>query len=126
MIRGSCLCSAIKFTILCEPKAVTACHCRMCQKHHGAAFAVFGSVPKTQLSIDEGKGLLASYNSSNAIYRQFCQKCGSSLFWFGSEEYSDWISIALSSLDDTYTVERIKHIHKASKVCWLAKLGRDL
>ncbi|OCQ22814.1 hypothetical protein A7985_02325 [Pseudoalteromonas luteoviolacea] len=119
MITGSCLCSAIKFTLLCEPKAVTACHCRMCQKHHGSAFAVFGSVPKAQILIDEGESLIASFNSSSDINRQFCQKCGSSLFWLGSKEYSDWMSIAISSLDDDFAIDNVKHIHLESQACWL-------
>ncbi|WP_442961679.1 GFA family protein [Pseudoalteromonas sp. SMS1] len=119
MIKGSCLCAAIEFTLLSQPKAITACHCRMCQKQHGAAFAVYGSVLITQLSINKGAQLLVSYNSSGTVQRQFCQKCGSSLFWSGSEHYSDWVSVALTALDEPYEVKKVKHIHRESRVCWL-------
>ncbi|WP_211270596.1 GFA family protein [Pseudoalteromonas luteoviolacea] len=102
-----------------KPKAITACHCRMCQKHHGAPFAVYVSVLKTHLSINKGAQLLVSYNSSGEIQRQFCQKCGSSLFWLGSDSHTDWVSVALSTLDEPCNVDKVKHIHQESKVCWL-------
>ncbi|WP_419555004.1 GFA family protein [Pseudoalteromonas luteoviolacea] len=36
---------------------MTACHCRMCQKYHGSAFAVFSCISKAKLSIDEEESL---------------------------------------------------------------------
>jgi len=43
---GSCLCGSIKYTTNSEIMAVSHCHCSMCRKAHGAAFATYGSAPQ--------------------------------------------------------------------------------
>lgn len=58
MYNGSCLCGAVSFRLQSEPKAVTNCHCRMCQKQHGAAFATYTSVPRADLEYLSGQELL--------------------------------------------------------------------
>lgn len=119
MHRGSCLCGAISFRLQSAPKAVTNCHCRMCQKQHGAAFATYASVPRTDLEYLSGQELLTSYNSSGSIVRKFCSACGSNIEWGGSEKFPDWVSIAVASLDSILDPALIKNIHLESKVCWL-------
>lgn len=74
--RGSCLCGAVQFTLASEPRAVAHCHCRMCQKQHGAAFATYGSVPRKDLHYVVGEDMLTSYRSSATIVRRFCRRTG--------------------------------------------------
>lgn len=119
-LRGSCLCGAVAYELASEPKAVTHCHCTMCQKQHGAAFATYGSVPKADLTYLTGEQLLRSYSSSARIVRKFCSACGSSIQWAGSEDYPGWVSIALATLDTPFKPKRVKHSHEQSMVCWLA------
>jgi hypothetical protein len=89
MHSGSCLCGQIKFELLSDPKKVTSCHCSMCQKQHGAAFATYGSIPKNDLVYISGADKLISYNSSGSVERKFCGVCGSSLHWSGSKKFPD-------------------------------------
>ena len=37
-LRGSCLCGGVRFEITGPLMRSSHCHCRMCQKQHGAAF----------------------------------------------------------------------------------------
>lgn len=120
MYKGSCLCGAISYQLNAEPKAVSHCHCRMCQKQHGAAFASYASVPKDELTYLSGENLLTSYSSSASVVRRFCSLCGSNMEWSGSERYPDWVSIALASLDTPFKPERAKDVHLESRACWLA------
>jgi hypothetical protein len=55
MHKGSCLCGAVAYELISEPKAVTHCHFKMCQKQHGAAFATFDTPfnPKNIKTIHE-------------------------------------------------------------------------
>ncbi len=119
--KGSCLCGAVHFELRSEPKAVTNCHCRMCQKQHGAAFATYASVPEADLAYLCGEDMLSSYNSSGSIVRKFCSRCGSSIEWRGSPKFSDWVAIAVASLDTPFEPRSIKDIHLESKACWLDK-----
>lgn len=117
--QGSCLCGAVKYEIRSRPKALSHCHCSQCRKGHGAAFASYGSVLRKDLHLVQGADDIKSYSSSVSVLRQFCAHCGSSLFWSKSQgEYSDWISIALGTLDTPFTSEKQKHIQVISKAPW--------
>ncbi|MDH1903892.1 GFA family protein [Comamonas aquatica] len=101
------------------PQAVTHCHCSQCQKSHGTAFAAYGAVPRHDLQITAGDTDLRAYASSAAVWRQFCGHCGSSLFWSRTQgDWSDWICIALGTLDSAFMPQQQKHVHVASKPTW--------
>ena len=119
MYQGSCLCGAVSFELKSEPKAFSHCHCKMCQKQHGAAFATYASVPKSDFQYLSGQGLLTSYNSSSSIIRRFCSLCGSSIEWSGGNKYPDWISVAVATLDTPCNPKNIREIHLESKALWL-------
>ena len=119
MHSGSCLCGAVSFRLLSTPMAVTHCHCKMCQKQHGAAFATYASVPASDLEYLSGQALLTSYNSSESIVRKFCSVCGSNIEWSGSAEFPEWVSIVVAALDTRFEPERIRNVHLDAKACWL-------
>jgi len=117
--QGRCLCGAVKYRLLSQPKALTHCHCSQCRKSHGAAFASYGSVLRDDLRLTEGADSIKSYQSSESVLRQFCVQCGSSLFWSSSRgDYADWISIALGTLDTSFPSLKQKHVQVASKAPW--------
>ena len=124
MYLGSCLCSRIRYELLTPPKAVTHCHCGQCRKSHGAAFATYGAVSRSDLRIVSGAGDIQSYASSESVLRQFCVHCGSSLFWSKSKgDWSDWICVALGTLDSHFTPHQQKHVHVESRVPWCDAFG---
>ncbi|WP_080964270.1 GFA family protein [Pseudomonas sp. P97.38] len=117
--QGSCLCSVVRYELITSPKAVTHCHCSQCRKGHGAAFASYGSVPRSALRILEGASSIKAFVSSKTAVREFCAHCGSNLFWSRTEgEFSDWISIALGSLDTPFMPRTQKHSHNNCAVHW--------
>ena len=117
--QGSCLCGAVGYEIKSRPKALSHCHCSQCRKSHGAAFASYGSVPRADLHLIKGTDRITSYSSSESVLRQFCGQCGSSLFWSRSRgDYADWISIALGTLDTTFTSDKQQHVEVTSKSSW--------
>lgn len=98
--HGSCLCGAVRYRVNGALKAFTHCHCRKCQKAHGAAFATYASAPVSSVSIESDTGVLKGYESSPGVIRQFCGQCGSSLFWSDARGgFSDWVSVAVATLD---------------------------
>lgn len=119
MYKGSCLCGKVTFELATKPKAVTHCHCKMCQKQHGAAFATYGSVPKAKFCYLTGQNSLTTYHSSNNVKRKFCSLCGSNIEWSSSENYPEWICISMAALDTPFNPKTIKQVNTGSKVCWL-------
>lgn len=116
--HGSCLCGGVRYEIRAEIKGVSHCHCQMCRKAHGAAFATYGSVLRESHAFVEGASLLRSYQSSPGVTRMFCAVCGSPLAWRREGEFSGWISIPLGTLDSACVPKKHKHIHVASKAPW--------
>src|SRR5215831_14379516 len=105
--RGSCLCGGIRYELGSQLRAITHCHCAMCRKAHGAAFATHGGVSKNSLSVVSGADLLKEYRSSSLVTRSFCSQCGSQLFWSKSGE--DWVAVALGTLDTAYEPRKQRH-----------------
>ncbi len=121
MYNGSCLCGAVTFELLSEPKATSSCHCRMCQKQHGAAFATYSSLPQSDFRYLSGQEQLVSYNSSGNIVRKFCGVCGANIEWAGSASHPDWVSVAVAALDTPFYPPSIKEVHAVSKACGLVQ-----
>ena len=120
LYKGSCLCQSIKFTISDLMPHQAHCHCRSCQKFHGAAFSTFAEVKTANFSILQGKEQLKYYQSPNQAKRYFCGHCGSSLFFeskYNIEEST--IEVALATLDEEINAQPDAHIFTESKVIWL-------
>ena len=69
-IKGSCLCGSIKLEVDPPYRRTTHCHCGMCRKAHGSAFASYLAVRQDSLRIVEGDSLVTSYRSSQNVRRR--------------------------------------------------------
>jgi hypothetical protein len=77
MTHGACLCGALQYE-LAQPFAMMMhCHCSMCRKHHGAAFATFVAAPFAAFDWIAGADAVAEYQSSEHGVRSHCRHCGS-------------------------------------------------
>jgi hypothetical protein len=115
---GSCLCGAVKFVLLGQPSSVSHCHCSMCRKGHGAAFATYVSIEKSKVRFLAGLDNLTSYNSSSSVVRNFCKTCGSNIEWTGHPKYREWTSIPLALLDTPFEPLSIRQYFPESQVSW--------
>ena len=97
-MKGSCLCGAVVYQVRRFYPEIANCHCGMCRKFHGAAFATYGKVQVEDLQWLAGKELLKVFVSSGIAERGFCSQCGSSLYYklAGQDQQC---SLALGSLD---------------------------
>jgi hypothetical protein len=117
VLTGSCLCGGVRFEIDGALKRISHCHCSMCRKAHGAAFATYAGLKKDRLRM-LSDATLATYRSSPHITRQFCATCGSTLFW-NDEEKPEMIGVALGTVDGDPEGRPNAHIHVASKAPWV-------
>ena len=77
MYEGHCLCGSVSWKVLAEPYAIYNCHCRVCQKVHGAAFGTYGFVKPDQFSWTSKTDSIVYYASSEQLTRSACGQCGS-------------------------------------------------
>ncbi len=116
---GSCLCGKITFAADEFLPRVGHCHCKMCQKFHGAAFSTFVEVKLADFHWLTGKELLAEYQAENQSVRKFCRNCGSSLVFESKYNRADQtIEVALACFDKHQQVKPDAHIYVQSKAQW--------
>ena len=69
---GSCLCGSVSFEISGDIEQVIHCHCDMCKKAHGAAFASFGVVAQSDFQWIDHE-YIEVFKSSSEAERKFCK-----------------------------------------------------
>lgn len=79
MIEASCLCGGVRYQAESAAGPMANCHCEMCRKAHGSAFATILPVGKKGFRWISGEDMLAQYESSPGKRRWFCRCCGSQL-----------------------------------------------
>ncbi|QIJ01522.1 GFA family protein [Stutzerimonas balearica] len=120
---GSCLCGVVRYRIDAPINAVSHCHCKMCRKAHGAAFASYAGVPLDAFHLLSGKDQLGVYHSSEHVTRTFCIRCGSNLQFVDNREHE--LGVAVGTLDSPLPPPAQSHIYVGSKADWY-EIGDDL
>jgi hypothetical protein len=119
-INGQCLCGAVKYQVDEVGDKMAHCHCSMCRRFHGAAFATFGEARKEDFHWVEGEQLLQSYKAPNGTVRRFCSVCGSSMTFAPANDSGDLIEFTLGTLVDQPALTPDAHIFIGSKASWYA------
>lgn len=115
MIKGSCLCRAIRFEAG-QVGFFGHCHCSMCRKAHGAAFATFAGVPLEDFRFVAGAELVKLYESSPGNHRGFCPICGSNAPTKSADNKTVYIPAGL--FDDDPGARPSVHMFVDSKAPW--------
>jgi len=114
---GGCQCGAIRFAVAAGPARATVCHCRMCQRATGNAFAPLFEVSAGAV---EWQGTPAVWASSNVAERGFCGDCGTPLFYRATG--GNTVELMAGSLDRGFSCPAANH-GVESRVGWLAMLA---
>jgi len=100
--EGGCLCGRVRYAALTEPRHVTICHCKFCQRATGAAYMVepiFGKDDVTLLAGAPKTFDLVSEGSGKVVHVHFCADCGTKL-WLSFERFPDSIGVYAGTFDD--------------------------
>ena len=114
---GGCLCAGVTYAIDAEIAPFTLCHCSMCRKASGTAFAANVSVPGDAFKLTGGEQLLKHYQSSSGKKRFFCGRCGSPLF-VRYDSHPDSVRVRVGTLDTPIGARPRSHIFATSKAGW--------
>jgi len=117
MYQGSCLCGSIKFEIAGAIDSVVHCHCSLCRKASGTAFATNGFVRTADFKVIEGESKLSAVESTPGRQRYFCSNCGSPIFSTNAED-PDRIRIRLGVIDSDILERPISHNFFSSRANW--------
>ena len=115
---GQCLCGSIKYKVDAIEVQMAHCHCTMCRKFHGSAFATFGAVKANNFHWLQGEKFLKTFHAPNRTKRQFCENCGSSLIFIPSNDTGEFIEFSLGTLDSEIQVKPDAHIFTKYGASW--------
>jgi hypothetical protein len=85
VIRGQCLCGAVRFQLIPPLDTLTHCHCRSCRLSRGVAFVTWTSVPPKRFAVTSGEGEIAWYRSSPPVRWGSCRICSSPMFYVADQ-----------------------------------------
>ena len=114
-IEGTCLCAAVKYAVNSDLSDAGNCHCSMCRKVHGAAFATYATISSENFHWVSGEQLVSFYEASPENCRMFCSICGSSL---GGTENGKVTSVTLGTIDGDPGTGPRSHIFVGSMAPW--------
>jgi hypothetical protein len=117
MLTGSCLCGKVRYEVRGPPQLMYFCHCHMCQKATGTAFATNMLVRVEDFVIVEGRARLTPYPSSTGEIRHFCSSCGSPVY-NEAKQRSETLSVRCGLLDGDPMIRPAHHIYASFKAPW--------
>jgi hypothetical protein len=108
---GGCQCGALRYVIDQPLGRASICHCRMCQKAFGNAFAPLVTAKGLRWVRGEPK----RFRSSNKVTRGFCGDCGTPITY---EPDGHAPEIAIASLDHPGEVPPVIQVGLESRLPW--------
>ena len=119
MPEGGCHCGAVRYSIESELKHSAVCHCETCRRTTGGLSTAWLGYPREGLKVS---GEPNTYSSSEGVERQFCGKCGTSLFYFNEPMMPGVVDILTVTLDDPAECPPTLHVQMADALSWEAGL----
>lgn len=112
--QANCLCGSVRWEITAEPFNAFNCHCKMCRKAHGTAFATYWFVKPDQFRWLSDTDTVIRYRSSPLLTRSFCSTCGS-VVPYPSEQGDHWLATGGSH---DHGKQSDCHVFAAHKAPW--------
>ncbi len=114
-IEGGCLCGKIRYRVDGLLFNADHCHCSMCRRQHGAAFATYAEFNPGDFRWISGEGLVKVYETSPSGGWCFCSECGSTL---AGTDKGQITSVTLGTVEGDPGVRPASHIFVGSKALW--------
>jgi len=117
MYLGKCLCGAVEITIKGDISDIIHCHCSLCRKNSGTAFATNGFINAADFKIISGGNNLSTFTFKPGQNRHFCTSCGSPVY-SSNDQDPERYRIRLGILDSDIAERPISHNFVTSKANW--------
>lgn len=115
--KGSCLCGKVTFEVLGRIKNIIHCHCSLCRRAQGSAFATNGNVSSNDFRFTSGESNLTAYDASPGQTKYFCTTCGSPVM-SKSHTNPDNVRLRIGTIETDITERPEAHIFVSSRANW--------
>ncbi len=118
LVRGSCLCGAVRYQMQPPYRFFQYCHCSRCRKRCGSAFAANILIDADRFSYTEGQNLVNRYEVPGARHFStcFCGQCGASLPWHTKDGLR--VLVPAGTLDSDPFAGPERNIYWGSRASW--------
>ncbi len=120
-MRASCSCGQVSIELLAKPMFVHCCHCRMCQRQTGTAFALNALIEASQLKLNNGSVETIEMPSERPAGQKIrrCPTCRVALWstYPGGGETFAYVRVGALEDPDAYPPDI--HIFTESKQPWV-------
>lgn len=117
MYKGGCLCDAVRYEITGGIRNIVMCHCSLCRKAQGSAFATNGIVNTSDFRFVSGEENLTGYESSPGQTKYFCKTCGSPILSRNLARL-DQVRVRVGTIESDISERPQAHIFVSSKANW--------
>jgi hypothetical protein len=115
LTQGACVCGAVRYEVDGPFDVLSQCHCSMCRKQHGSAFATFVSAPLAGFRWLAGEQAVTTFRSEHG-QRAFCSRCGAVVPSLETE--SGLVYCPAGNLEGELGAYAQRHGHTGSKAPW--------
>lgn len=117
MYQGKCLCGEVHIKVNGKISDIIHCHCSLCRKNSGTAFATNGFINASDFNITSGTDNLSTFSFKPGRNRHFCSSCGSPVYSSNEQDPSRY-RIRLGILESEIAERPISHNFVSSKANW--------
>ena len=114
-VKGGCLCGRVRYRVDGPLFDVSNCHCSMCRRQHGAAYATYAQFEAGDFEWTAGEELVKTFETPAGAGWCFCSECGSTL---AGTDKGEITSITLGTVEGDPGVAPELHIFAGSKAGW--------
>ncbi|NAO32268.1 GFA family protein [Pseudomonas syringae] len=115
ILKGGCLCGAVRYTFSGTPLSSTLCFCRSCRLASGSASVAWFTGNDIQLEL---RGTAPQiFKSSSAAERAFCPFCGTPLL-YKPKERPGTVEITTATLDNPELIRPTEELWLSHKISW--------
>ena len=100
--QGGCSCGDSRYETNSDPVRARVCHCRYCQLRSGSPFGIGAWFKEENVKILKGnfKKYIFVTESGNDFETNFCEKCGTSVYWtINADALKGMIAIGAGTFD---------------------------
>lgn len=118
IIKGGCICGAVRYTVSEEPLTVRACWCRVCRHFAAGNASINLAFTRSAVTLTgELRDFHSIADSGNRMHRRFCPQCGVHVT-SEAEERPHLLVIRAGTLDEPERARPLANIWVSEAPAW--------
>lgn len=120
--EGGCVCGAVRYRVAGAAALAQACHCALCQRRTGSAFALVAAFKEDQVELTGGPLTEYEHRSDESgrwLRWHFCPSCGTTVL-ITLERNPGVRVVPGGTFDDPKWLKPTRHIWTRSAHDWIA------